>query len=690
MNAMKKGWMGRLVTLLASLALGGVALADVPLPGGYTELAYIRSTVNGKQCINTGYRFLGTERVAIRFSLATTQALDYHCPFGCRIANGGQFYLRTKNGASPDVPRYQKGGNEYVFGTQPFPRERIVDFVCQGASSSWRWMEGEAEQTDGLTLPGSDSLEPGIGAIGLFTENGVTDANAAETDFSPDVGLYTAMSLYAFQVFDVDDRLLVDLIPCRTLEGVAGLWDRVAGRFLGNAGAGTFVGSDDDAMGGVFVGWIKSGPKTFIDTGHVLAVNDRFEFRLKYEGLANQPNGYPCLFGCNVGGGRYEMRISNGSNQTPFFRVASSYNFAANAFPEQVDTTLVVEGGEARWETVDGVSGFVSAPGDLSAGTTTMGLFTFNGASSVGAVSPDKGMFSTVTLYSLSVTRANAETPACQFLPYRKMDGAVGLMNIVDGTFHGNTGAGVNGNFAYGGCEYLRSPDGATIGLYQGTFAPENIAGYTAVEKTGGYPVNVAAVTNFQSLRFSNGRLSFEDRTAREVKVAGTLTLEGGRLALDVTGEGADSFTVGTLTFDSAVTEAAPILVEVNDVDGIAKLGAGDERPFITGEGLGLTEADARKFKVIGLIAQVKAVDGNLVLTKKDAEDVEWSGPRRLTPIGPQGQTGRTARAPKPARAFFSTWRKVATSCSTCPISSCAISCSAHLQGPTRKGARTD
>ncbi len=627
MKMVENGWPRRLMTLLASLVLGGAAIADVPLPVGYTELAYIRSTVDGKQCVNTGYRFLGTERIAIRFSLAAAQPLAYHCPFGCRIANGGQFYLRTQNGASPDVPRYQKGGNaEAVVGTQPFPRDRIVDFVCRGNASSWRWMEGEVEQTDALTLPGADSPASGIGAIGLFTENGVSDLNAAETAFSPDTGLYTAMSLYAFQVFDREDQLLVDLIPCRNLEGVAGLWDRVAGRFLGNAGTGTFLGPDDDALDGVFLGWIKSGPKTFIDTGYVLDINDRLEFRLKYEGLASQPNKYPCLFGCMVAAGRYEMRIVNGDNNTPFFRVASTYNFAANAFPEQVETTLVVEGNEARWETVDGVTGFVSAPGTLSAGATTMGLFTFNGATSVGAVAPDQNMFSTVTLYSLSVTRVHAETPACQFLPYRKTDGAVGLMNVVDGTFHGNTGAGVSGNFAGGGCEYLRSTDGATIGLHKGTFAPENIAGYAAVEKTGGYPVNAAAVTNFPSLRLSGGSISFEDRAAREAKVVGPLALGGGRLVLDVTEDGADSFTVGALAIDSAVTEAEPILVEVNDVDGIAKLGAGDERSFITGEGLGLTEADARKFKVIGLIAQVKAVNGNLVLTKKDAEDVEWSG----------------------------------------------------------------
>ena len=627
MKEIEKGWTRRLVTLLATIVLGGTVVADVPLPVGYTELAYIRSTVNGKQCINTGYHFLGTERIAIRFSLATEQPLAYHCPFGCRLLNGGQFYLRTQNGASPDVPRYQKGGNaESVMGTKPFPRERIVDFVCQGTMSSWRWMEGETELTDSLTLPGADSSASGIGTIVLFTENGLSDLTAPETAFSPDAGLYTAMSLYAFQVFDGEGHLLVDLIPCRNLEGVAGLWDRVAGRFLGNAGTGTFLGPDDDALDGVFIGWIKSGPKTFIDSGHVLAVNDRLEFRLKYEGLANQPNGYPCLFGCFVAGGRYEMRIANGANITPFFRVASTYNFAANVFPEQVDTTLVVEGNEARWETVDGVTGFVSAPGTLTDGVSTMGLFTFNQAMSVGDVTPDLGMFSTVTLYALSVTRANAETPACQFLPYRKTDGTVGLMNVVDGTFHGNTGTGVSGNFVGGGCEYLRSDDGTTIGLHKGTFVTENLAGYTAVEKTGGYPVNAAAVTNFPSLRLSSGSISFEDRAARETKVVGTLTLGGVRLVLDVTEEGADSFRVGTLALDSAVTEAEPILIEVNDVDGIAKLGAGDERPFITGEGLDLTEADARKFKVIGLIAQVKAVDGNLVLTKKDAEDVEWSG----------------------------------------------------------------
>ena len=52
-----------------------------------------------------------------------------------------------------------------------------------------------------------------------------------------------SMKLYACQIYD-DGTLVRDFVPCINASGEVGLYDLVGQQFYGNAGAGTFTGSE--------------------------------------------------------------------------------------------------------------------------------------------------------------------------------------------------------------------------------------------------------------------------------------------------------------------------------------------------------------------------------------------------------------------------------------------------------------
>lgn len=186
---------------------GEVHTKPVPLPAGYTPLAYIQSS--GTQYIDTGFTPTNNSGVKVKFS--TSQSA------GCSIAacDGGW-----------QVNSFAIWSNIMSFGSAA---KNIS--VSDGATHTIFLDRGTAY----------------LDAVQIWTATGTFTAGATLTLFCLNRGgikqEYSTMKLYACQVYD-NGTLIRDFYPCINASGVVGLYDIVGKQFYGNAGTGVFTGSE--------------------------------------------------------------------------------------------------------------------------------------------------------------------------------------------------------------------------------------------------------------------------------------------------------------------------------------------------------------------------------------------------------------------------------------------------------------
>lgn len=151
-----------------------------------------------------------------------------------------------------------------------------------------------------------------VNAIGPYIViDGVTYCDA--------VGTY-----YAFTISS-DGVVTHDLIPVRV--GTTGyMYDRVTGRFFGNAGTGNFVLGPDV----VPVEWLESTGTQYIDTGVVPTIATQVEATV----MPTDQIGPKFVFGCRDAAGRNVYACLIQSNSRIGYRVGDGNFVYASGYPE--------------------------------------------------------------------------------------------------------------------------------------------------------------------------------------------------------------------------------------------------------------------------------------------------------------------------------------------------------------------
>lgn len=182
------------------------------LPAGYIALDYIQTT--GTQYIDTGIQPNQNTRVVIDF-----QASNNACHiFGARTA----------------------------FLNKGFLVCWITDFVYCVQVANGNWNGGVFDETTRHTISLTASA---------FQLDGETKATYTVDAFQCEYNLYLAScpnsnesenmqgKIFSCQIYD-NDTLVRDLVPCMSDADGVGLFDLVNNQFYGNAGTGSFVGSE--------------------------------------------------------------------------------------------------------------------------------------------------------------------------------------------------------------------------------------------------------------------------------------------------------------------------------------------------------------------------------------------------------------------------------------------------------------
>lgn len=173
------------------------------LPSGYTKLAYIQSS--GTQYINTGV--YPTEKTAIEFKASS----EFYAAVTSSAARYGIYLVPT-------------GRIDMAFGTTGYKGSVLT----------------------GLSEPTTVRMENGkIAANGSeysFTTQSAFTISTQLPLFAQNTTLVSGV-LYYCKIYD-NGTLIRDFIPCADNNGTVGLYDLVNKQFYGNAGSGTFTGSE--------------------------------------------------------------------------------------------------------------------------------------------------------------------------------------------------------------------------------------------------------------------------------------------------------------------------------------------------------------------------------------------------------------------------------------------------------------
>lgn len=186
------------------------------LPSGYTELAYIQSS--GTQWIDTGFKPNQDTRVVMNCYVISFNSCDMFL-FGARVSAGNTaFYVAADDTNTKWFISYGSDVQNPV-GT------------CIGHHSI-DMNKNSVSIDDAITTLSASTFQSASNLL-LFSTNTAGSADSQRG----------TMNLYSCQIYD-NGTLVRDFVPCINASGEVGLYDLVGKQFYGNAGTGTFTGSE--------------------------------------------------------------------------------------------------------------------------------------------------------------------------------------------------------------------------------------------------------------------------------------------------------------------------------------------------------------------------------------------------------------------------------------------------------------
>ena len=583
------------------------------LPRGYTAVDYIES--NGHQYINTGWIHSSTTRVECVLN-ASDPGWEWRAAFGARNVTfrTNCFLFFTRNGDGNVC--YSRTNNEMV-GTgdsKVFPYGEKVKIVCERCYSTWTWTANGEEKTGGVYTTGV--VDDGVSPLFIFGLNAGTSATA----LAPQMTSRACQKLYGFRISE-GETVVRDFVPVLSPRGEPGLYDFVTQSFYAD-GCGEEGFTTPSVETAFCTGYIDSsdGKAQYINTGYIHKSNTKVETEVNV-GAARSSTSWEAIFG--------SRKTSMSNNAMIFFAWAnmnprSVYNRSGAETPggpifSGVRTFLTCEGQTATWYQVGNPSqtGSITTTGTANDGVNGMYIFDLNKHDSNGNTRDNS--YLRMQLYSFKISEGSVVKR--DFVGYHKADGTVGLVDLADAnkTFYPSA----NGvNFLFGGARYQL--DGTALTALNGEIPAARFAGVTTITKKDLNLANVAAApTSLAALTVSEGGLTFQDGVAKTYAISGALTLKGdAALTLDVTVDGADRFTVGSLVLDASVTAELPVKINLA-ASGVAEVA----EPITLIAGANLTTGDLAKFALFSDIpAQLAIENGDLQVVAKEVGAVTFIG----------------------------------------------------------------
>ena len=641
MNAMKKssgfGSSVRVGLLAMAMTVVGFVQGEVPLPLGYTAIEWIEST--GRQLLNTEWKASATLRCELDFA---------------PLMQSGGIMMGTGTGKSGAVDwisyRFFNYSGGYIFdlGTGSAQIRVGLDSSKKLAIDGTRYLLKVGVDDNGYSYAEATNVE----TENVFdpTRKDASSANPESEDvyvFGGNLGgtfSCEKMRLYGLKMFDVKsgeiERSLVrDFVPCRNEEGVAGVWEKVEGRFYTNCVEGglRFAGSDDVAAR---VEYIESTGSQLLNTTWKASATLRCELDfapLMYGSImlgtgvarsgvhcdhisyrfCNHTSGYFFDLGKGVdpgtGKGLGQIRVG----------LDSSKKLAIDG-TRYLLKVGVDDNGYSYAEATNVGTGETLAPARKAAAGAnpeSEDVYVFGGNLS-GAVSCERMRLYGLKMYDIKEGETERSLVR-DFVPYRFANGTLGVYDLTNDT--PDTGK-VTGVFAGGIAAYdFEGENGATLVVHEGAVPAALFANRTLIAKASPYEANISAVTSYPALELRKGTLSVQDDAATDYAIAGTMKVAGGtRLVIDLTADGCDCFTAQTLDF-SALSEDSPLFVVVRKPDDLTALAA----EYVIAKGAGVADGELATLVArcdVQMKFEMRA--GKLVMTpiSNDPMTAEWKG----------------------------------------------------------------
>lgn len=366
------------------------------LPDGYIELTYIEST--GTQYIDTGFKPNQDTRVVIDFELL-------------QVTSTVTTIFGQRNNTAETDPLF------YVFHVLNSGNTVRSDYFGAGVAATLN-IVGQRVVVDknrnvctvGETvLTNTPATGQGVWNLYLF---GLNDRGGKKFGATAKV--------YSCQIYD-NGALIRDYVPCINPNGEVGLYDTVTKSFFGNSGTGAFISG---ARVGIVlpeeytrVEYIESTGTQYINTGiSVPHASCKIAVKFKTRNILDRPpvTGYAYTtwsWSVNMMFPYQNVFYANGGSTGIAFAADTLYN------AEYTNSYVTVNGTTVQKSIANTVDGYNNT--------------IFYGSTRYGAH----------LLYEYRLY--NAGTLVRDMIPViRKQDGEVGLYDLVNGVFYGNTGTG--------------------------------------------------------------------------------------------------------------------------------------------------------------------------------------------------------------------------------------------------------
>lgn len=197
----------------------------MPLPTGYTQLAYIQSS--GTQYIDTGVSTPEGFRITCDVAL-TSMSNSLNMLFGSHDTSDPYYrnYLAASSAGIWEMGAYGTSR----FGSVATNTRYEID-VCTISGSLSCAVNGVAQSVDTGIAESTVRSSRTVYLFGLNYTGGLLPAS---------------MKLYGLQMYlgANKENLVRDFVPCINASGEVGLYDLVGKKFYGNAGTDVFIGSE--------------------------------------------------------------------------------------------------------------------------------------------------------------------------------------------------------------------------------------------------------------------------------------------------------------------------------------------------------------------------------------------------------------------------------------------------------------
>ena len=203
-------------------------LLEPELPAAATRVEYLESS--GTQWINTGVNLYSNDTVVAEYGFPDPVGSGNKDLFG--VYKGGMTarFLYSSGNLVFHKATGTSGAASTATGVAMTPgtRQVVTMRLASGATSTIVSTSGETLYSGVL---GGTISQNATAPLSLF---------ALTVNGSPSSSYACTAKLYSFQIYDENNALRLDLVPC-TVNGTPAMYDRVAGDYLYNVGTGAFA-----------------------------------------------------------------------------------------------------------------------------------------------------------------------------------------------------------------------------------------------------------------------------------------------------------------------------------------------------------------------------------------------------------------------------------------------------------------